>query len=70
MEWGSVLQALGSAFPYAAAFAVVVIILIVAISAMAAIWHPDAPRRRAAYRVLALVLDHLRRPDKVPPDDR
>ena len=60
MDWASLLIRLGSALPYLIAFVVVSFVLVVAIAAMVAIWHPDPRRRSAALRVLDLLLGVVR----------
>ena len=61
MPWTSLLVQAGSALPYLVGFVVVVHVLVVAVAAMVAIWHPAASRRSAALKVLALMLRVTRR---------
>ena len=68
MDWQPVWSALGSALPYVLGFAIVTFVLIIAVAAMTAIWHPDARRRQAAYKVLALVLRALHRRERAGAD--
>jgi hypothetical protein len=63
MPWTSSLLEASSALPVLIGFVVVTHVLIVAVAAMVAIWHPAASRRSAALKVLALMLRASKRRD-------
>jgi hypothetical protein len=70
MTWATVVLRAAAAVPYIFGFVAGAYVLIVSIAAMAAIWHPAASRRSAAYKVLALLLGSQRRAgrrDRDPP---
>jgi hypothetical protein len=69
MEWIPVLTRSGLALVLLSC-AVIGYVVISAVAAIAAIWHPDARRRTAALKVLELLLSVLRpgRRSRLPSD--
>jgi hypothetical protein len=55
VAWFRVAATLSGA-AFVAALALALFVLLIGIAAMAAIWHPDLGRRKAAYRVLDRLL--------------
>jgi hypothetical protein len=61
MTWATTVLQAAAPLPYVLGFVAVAYVVIVSVAAMAAIWHPAASRRAAAYKVLALLLGASRR---------